>query len=170
MRKLCSLLLLAGACKKPAPPAPAQPQRFCDQDLSGVWLNASDRAFAYRFRDHGGVVRGEFQERDADGGLRNPEEPITFELHRGPDALAGVMRSTGPAPSGRTCPVEFGIKVTSCQPGALQAVVETSVPITDDCKRKPAEDGGELPPTLVEFRFERDALHPSDGGAGALAH
>jgi hypothetical protein len=169
MRKICLLLLLCAACKKPAPP-PAPPERFCDQDLSGVWLNASDRGFAYRLLDQGEVLRGEFQERDPDGGLRNPADPITLELHRTADALAGVMRSTGEAPSGRVCHVEFGIKITSCQPGALQAVVETAIPIADDCKRRTADDGGELPPTLVEFRFERDPQHPSDGGEGLLAH
>src|SRR5438093_10758903 len=100
MRGIALLLLLLG-CRKP----------YCDQDLSGVWLNASDRHFAYRFRDHGGVLRGEYLDRQEDGGLAKPAEPISFELHRTPDAIAGVMRSSGPSPSGRICPLEFGIKV-----------------------------------------------------------
>ena len=159
----CALLLLAG-CRKPAPAvaAPAAPARFCDRDLSGVWTNASDRHFAYRFRDHGGVLRGEYLIVQDDGGLQDPPEPILFELHRTDSALAGVMKATGPAPSGRVCPVEFGITVSSCEPGAMVAVVETEVPITDACTRKlRGEDGGEIPPALVEFRFER--LHPSGG-------
>jgi hypothetical protein len=145
-------LLLLAACKRPAP------ARFCDQDLSGVWLNSSDRHFAYRFQDQGGVLRGEFLERSDDGGLKNPGEPITFELHRTDTALSGVMRSTGPTQGGRTCPIEFGVQVTLCQPGAIQAVVETSVPIGEDCKRKAAEDGGELTPALSEYRFERASV------------
>jgi hypothetical protein len=143
-------LLLLTACKKPA--------RFCDQDLSGVWLNSSDRHFAYRFRDDGGVVRGEFLERSDDGGLANPADPILFELHRTENAVAGVMRATDRTGGGRTCPVEFGIKLTSCGPDAVQAVVETSLPIGEDCKRKTAEDGGELSPSLAEYRFERASV------------
>jgi hypothetical protein len=150
-RYLLALLLVA-ACKKPAP------ARFCDQDLSGVWLNASDRHFAYRFRDDGAVLQGEFLERSDDGGLENPGEPVTFDLHRTETGVSGVMRSTGPAEGGRPCPVEFKVQLTACQPGAIQAVVETSVPVGEDCKRKAAEDGGELPAALSEFRFERASV------------
>ena len=71
------------------------------------------------------------------------------------EALSGVMRSQGPTPSGKPCPIEFGIRVTSCPPGAIQAVVETSVPINEACQRQTAPDGGEASPTLAEFRFER---------------
>ena len=159
-RYALALSLLGAACKKPAP------ARFCDQDLSGVWLNASDRHFAYRFRDHGGILRGEF--RSEDGGLKNPDEPITFELHRTDAALAGVMRATDKLSGGRTCPVEFGIQVKTCQTGAIQAIVETSVPMGEDCKRKSAEDGGEVAPALAEFRLERDVAHPSGGGEGPV--
>ena len=158
-------LLLLAACRRPAPAAPATPAaaaRFCDQDLSGIWTNASDRHFAYRFRDHGDVLRGEYLIAQDDGGLSDPPEPILFELHRTSAALAGVMKAKGPAPSGRICPVEFGITVSSCEPGLMVAVVETEVPMTDGCTRKQrAEDGGEIAPALVEFRFER--LHPSGG-------
>ena len=163
-----ALILCLAACKRSAPPAPPAPAaRFCDQDLSGLWLNATDSHFAYRFRDHGGVLRGEYLVAGDDGGLESPPEPILFELHRTDAALAGVMKATGPAPSGRVCPVEFGIQVSSCQPDALVAVVETEVPMTDQCRRKRAEDGGEIAPALVEFRFERrfERLHPSGGGA-----
>ena len=141
--------------------------RFCDQDVSGVWVNASDRHFAYRFRDHGGVLRGEYLARNDDGGLAKPDEPILFELHRTEAALAGVMKSTGPAPGGRSCPVDFGIKVSACEPAAMIAVVETEVPITDDCRRARLADGGEVAPALVEFRFERiedEPDHPPVGG------
>jgi hypothetical protein len=162
--RCCALLLLA-SCRKPAPATPvpaASPARFCDQDLSGVWTNASDRHFAYRFRDHGGVLRGEYLIANDDGGLTDPPEPILFELHRTGSALAGVMKATGPAPSGRVCPVEFGITVSSCEPQSIAAVVETEVPMTDACTRKlRGDDGGEIAPALVEFRFER--LHPSGG-------
>ena len=144
--------MLLATCKKPAP------ARFCDQDLSGVWLNASDRHFAYRFRDDGGTMQGEFLERSDDGGLKTPEDPITFELHRTEAALSGVMRSSGPTQGGRVCPIAFRVQVTACQTGAIQAVVETSVPVGEDCKRKAAEDGGELPGALSEFRFERASV------------
>ena len=149
-RWLLAFLLLA-ACKR-------TPARFCDQDLSGVWLNSSNHRYAYRFRDQGEAVRGEFLERSEDGGLANPDEPILFELHRTPGALTGVMRSRGHTESGRDCPIEFGVQIKSCEGGAMQAVVETSAPIGEDCKRKTAEDGGELPPSLVEFRFERASV------------
>jgi hypothetical protein len=165
VRCLLPLALSLAACKRSPPPAP----RFCDEDLSGVWLNASDRHFAYRFRDQGDVVRGEYLERSDGGALKNPGDPITFEMHRTGSALSGVMRSTQVTESGRTCPADFSIKVVSCQPDAMQAVVEMAIPITEDCRRRAAEDGGELPPQLAEFRFERDP-HPSGGGEGPDAH
>src|SRR5437763_14489403 len=112
MQRLLAVLLLLTACKKrPAP-------RFCDQDLTGVWLNASDKHFAYRFRDHGDVVRGEFLQAEEDGGLTNPTDPITFALHRAPTALAGVMRS-----SENGCAIEFGVEVTSCSEKPMRAQV-----------------------------------------------
>src|SRR5690242_15477597 len=40
-----AVCLAAAGCKKAPPPQP----RFCDQDLSGLWLNSSDWHFAYRF-------------------------------------------------------------------------------------------------------------------------
>jgi hypothetical protein len=163
MPRLLLLLTLCASCKKPAPAA------TCDQDLSGLWLNSSDHHFAYRLRDHGGLVRGEFLERDDDGGLHPPDDPILFELHRSSDAVAGVMRATGQTPGGRTCPVEYGIRLSSCQAEAMQAVVETSVQVDENCKRLAAEDGGETQPQLAEFRFER-LSHPSDGGDGPVSH
>src|ERR1041384_5995485 len=165
-RLLLLLTLCAAACKKAPPPPPAA---FCEQDLSGVWLNSSDKHFAYRFRDHRDVIRGEFLEAEDDGGMHPPNDPILFELHRSRDNVAGVMKATGQTPSGRTCPVDYGIKLTSCQAEALQAQVETSASITEDCKRLVFEDGGEPPATIVEFRFERSA-HRSDGGESPVSH
>ena len=162
MQRLLAAVLLLAACKK-------SPPRFCDQDLTGVWLNASDKHFAYRFRDHGDVIRGEFLERQEDGGLTDPPDSVTFEMHRTSDTLAGVMRSTEATASGRVCPVEFGINLTSCNADHLQAQVEMDVPVTDDCKRKTTEDGGSIPPQLAEFRFER-AFHRSVGGDGPVSH
>jgi len=159
MQRLVLALLLSTACKKTAP------ARFCDQDLGGVWLNASDKHYAYRFRDHGDVVRGEFLQAEEDGGLANPDEPILFELHRTPTALAGVMRATQAG-----CAVEFGVDVTSCSETSFQAQVETEVPVGPDCKRKTAEDGGDLPPHRTEFVFVRDPRHPSGGGEAPLSH
>jgi len=52
---------------------------YCNQDLSGQWLNSSNDHFAYQFRDDGGVVTGDFRPRDEDGGLGKAEEPITFD-------------------------------------------------------------------------------------------
>ena len=144
--------LAVAACKR-APPA--QP-RFCDQDLSGVWLNSSDRSLAYTFHDDGGVVQGEFMQRAEDGGLTRPAEPITFELKRTDTAVAGVMRSTGTTAGGRNCPVEFETRISDCKPDALQAVVEVSAPVGEDCKRFSPEDGGAAPSDLREFRFERE--------------
>ena len=149
MRVLLLAALVVAACKK-------QPAPYCAQDLSGVWLNSSDRHFAYRFRDHGDVVRGEYLERTDAQELRNPSDPVLFELHRTEVALAGVMKMTLDLPSGRKCPFEFGIKMSSCQPEALQAVVEMAADVNEDCSRKPGE------PSLVEYRFERD--HALDGG------
>lgn len=148
MPRILLLFALCAACKR-------GPERFCDQDLSGLWLNSSDKHFAYRFRDQGGTLRGEFLERGDDGGLRAPEDPIVFELRRTPEAVAGVMRATGATPGGRSCPVEYGIRLTSCQPGALQAQVETAIDVGEDCKRQVLENGGLVPSRLAEFRFER---------------
>jgi hypothetical protein len=139
-------------------------------NLSGVWLNASDRHFAYRFRDHGDVIRGEFLEAQEDGGLTKPDDPVSFELHRTEAALAGVMRMTQKTQGGRDCPVEFGIDVTVCRSESLQATVEMDAPIGEDCKRKFAEDGGDLPTHRTEFVFVRDSKHPSDGGEDPVSH
>jgi hypothetical protein len=145
-----TLLLLLSACKRPPPP-------FCEQDLTGTWVNSSDKHFAYRLRDHGGVVRGEFMERDDDGGLTTPDEPMLFELHRGDAGISGVMRSRQQLPSGRLCPVEYGFDVTVCNAEAVQAQVEIAAHLNDECKRARLEDGGEIPPDLREFRIERSA-------------
>ena len=166
MLRIAPFLLLCAslACKKP------QPARFCDQDLTGLWFNSSDKHFAYRLQDdRTALVRGEFLERADDGGLKAPEEPISFELHRSQDKLAGVKRTKGPSPAGGVCPIEFDFHVSDCQPDAMQAVVEMSAPIGDDCKRKTTEDGGAIPPQLAEFRFER-AFHRSVGGDGPVSH
>ncbi len=143
--------LSLGACRR----APTAQPRFCDQDLSGLWLNSSDKSFAYTFRDDGGLIRGEFAVRAEDGGLTKPPEPITLELKRTDAAIAGVMRSKDKTAGGKSCPVEYEIKVSDCKPDVLQVVAEVSAPVGDDCKRLSAPDGGAIPPDLREFRLER---------------
>ncbi|HKB75974.1 MAG TPA: hypothetical protein VKC58_05225, partial [Myxococcales bacterium] len=74
----CAAVALAAGCKR------AQP-RYCDQDLSGVWVNASDPAYAYRLEDRGDSVRGRFFRREADGGEVAPEpgdDPMLIDLRR----------------------------------------------------------------------------------------
>jgi len=139
------------ACRK----APTAQPRFCDQGLSGLWVNSSDKSFAYTFRDDGGLIRGEFAVRAEDGGLTKPSEPITLELKRTGAAIAGVMRSKDTTAGGKRCPVEYEIKVSDCKPDMLQVVAEVSAPVSDDCKRLSAPDGGAFPPDLREFRLER---------------
>ena len=156
---VCAAVALSAGCKRTQP-------RYCDQDLSGVWLNSSDPTFAYRLTDHGDTVRGKFFRRDADGGEAAPpagDDPLLIELHRTASALAGTMKTMGVSPAGRRCPIEFGLQVSSCQPGALQVVAETSLAVRDDCSRQKAEDGGQLPPQLSEHRWER--LPSGDGGS-----
>jgi hypothetical protein len=150
---LCSAAALLVGCKRNQ----AEP-RYCSQDLSGVWVNSSDETFAYRLTDHREVVRGEFFRRQADGGAATPEpgdEPMLIELHRTASALAGTMRTKGEASGGRSCDLEFAIRVSSCQPDALQVVAETSYDVRQDCTRQKAEDGGDLPPQLTEYRWQR---------------
>jgi hypothetical protein len=150
--------VLAG-CKRNQPQA-----RYCNEDLSGIWVNSTDEAFAYRLNDHGDVVRGKFFRRGPDGGDAAPEageDPMLIELHRTATALAGTMRTKGEAPGGKRCDLEFGIRVSSCQRDALQVVAETSYDVREDCSRQRSEDGGDLPPVLTEYRWERLA---SDGG------
>jgi hypothetical protein len=152
MRPIAFALLFAAAACKTAPPAP----KFCDQDLSGVWVNASDTRFAYRLSDKGDTVNGQFFAREADGGEAPPEgEPIRFELKRGSDTLAGTMKGSGESPSGRVCPVDFKLNVTSCEATHLQIVAETRVNVRDDCSRARTEDGGIAKATLVEYRWQR---------------
>ena len=139
------------ACRK----APTAQPRFCGQGLSGLWVNSSDKSFAYTFRDDGDLIRGEFAVRAEDGGLTKPSEPITFEMKRTDAAIAGVMRSTDKTAGGKSCPVEYEIKVSDCKPDVLQVVAEVSAPVGDDCKRLSAPDGGAFPPDLREFRLER---------------
>ena len=147
MPRILVLLLLCAACKR----AP----EYCNEDLSGVWVNSSDAKLAYRLRDQGGVVRGEFMERKPDGGLSAPEEPLLFELHRTDTAVAGVMRTRDQLLSGRTCPVEYGARISDCKPDSMQLVVETSAAIDQDCKRTRLPDGGEVPAELREYRLDR---------------
>ncbi|TMB07071.1 MAG: hypothetical protein E6J64_06295 [Deltaproteobacteria bacterium] len=110
---VCAAVALSAGCKRTPPPQP----RYCDQDLSGVWVNASDPAYGYRLEDHGESVRGKF----------------------------------------------FTMRVSSCQPDALQVVGETSYGVRDDCSRQKEEDGGAIAPRLTEYRWERPA--GADGGA-----
>jgi len=157
-------LVVLWACKR-APEKPSEP-RYCDQDLSGVWLNSSDSSFAYRLTDHGDTVRGKFFRRGADGGEATPppgDDPLLIELHRTASALAGTMKTMGESESGRRCPIEFGLQVSSCQPGVLQVIAETSMAVREDCSRQKTGDGGELPPQLAEYRWER--LPSGDGGS-----
>ena len=91
-------LSVVPACKRNHVP------RYCDQDLSGIWVNSTDEAFAYRLNDHGNVVRGSFFRRERDGGEAAPEpgdDPMLIELHRTATALAGTMRTKGEAPADR---------------------------------------------------------------------
>jgi len=153
MRPLAlAVVLAAAACKKPVPAV-----RYCDQDLSGVWVNASDPHFAYRLEDKGETVSGKFFSRESDGGESSsqPGEAILIELRRGAETLDGVMKGSGQSRSGRTCPIDFKLQVTSCEAATLQAVAETRVSVGDDCSRARDEDGGLAPTTLVEYRWER---------------
>jgi hypothetical protein len=148
------LLSAAPACKRTRPPAP----RFCAQDLSGVWVNASDATFGYRLRDRGERVEGLFFHRAPDGGTVQPdptEEPIALDLHRSDTALAGAMHTFDRTPGGRRCPVEFGLSVTACNPGYLQVATEMATAIDESCKRPREADGGEAQPDLAEFVWER---------------
>ena len=76
----CVAVMLLAGCKRNQP----EP-RYCNQDLSGVWVNSTDEAFAYRLNDDGDLVRGKFFRREADGGEAAPEpgdDPMLIELHR----------------------------------------------------------------------------------------
>jgi hypothetical protein len=168
---LAGTVVGSGACRTrstpsagaPAPSAALAGPRFCPQDLSGVWVNASDTTYAYRLRDHGDQVDGLFFHRAPDGGVVPPEpteEPMTIELHRTASALAGAMHSYDRSAKGALCPVEFGLSVTSCKPASLQVVSEIAAPIQDDCTRQREPDGGESAPDLSEFIWER----PDAGG------
>ena len=139
-------LTFAGCKRTPA---------YCDQDLSGIWINSSDTHFAYQFRDDGGVVTGEFRPRAEDGGLGKAEEPITFDLKRSETALEGVMRSTGKTAGGKTCPVEFETRVSDCMAKSMQVTVEISTTVGEDCKRFHFPDGGTPPPAWREYLFQR---------------
>jgi hypothetical protein len=156
---LSVVLPLFAGCKRNQPEA-----RYCNEDLSGVWVNSTDEAFAYRLNDHGDVVRGKFFRREPDGGEAAPEpgdDPMLIELHRTATSLAGTMRTKGDAPGGRRCDLEFGLRVSSCLRDALQVVAEASYDVREDCTRQKAEDGGDLPPALTEYRWERVG---ADGG------
>jgi hypothetical protein len=158
VRTALAALLLVAACKREAPPTPQKAAAYCDQNLTGVWVNSTDPSFAYRLDDRGSVVDGKFFRRDADGGAAAGapgDEPMTIELHRTADALSGAMKTTGEAPSGRKCPVEFALRVSSCQPQALQVVAEMQMGVRDDCSRAKEADGGEPKPELVEFRWDK---------------
>jgi len=142
-----ALCLSALACKKTPP--------YCDQDLSGLWVNATDPHYAYRFQEDGGVIRGEYLVRADDGGLSNPPEPVTFELRRTHDSIGGVMHGSGKSVSGRDCPAEFDTKITDCKPQALQVLSEVTIDIDENCKRIVPADGGSAPRYLREYVLQR---------------
>jgi hypothetical protein len=149
----CLAAVSIAACKRP-PPA-----RYCAQDLSGVWVNATDRAYAYRLTDHGDAVSGQYFHRDSDGGEVPPkpgDDPMLIDLHRTSAALAGTMKTKGASPGGKPCDLAFALRVSSCQPDALQVVAETSVQLRDDCSRQKEEDGGVVQAQLTEYRWERE--------------
>jgi hypothetical protein len=150
----CAAVALSAGCKR-APP------RYCEQDLSGVWVNSSDATYAYRLEDHGDSVRGKFFHREADGGEAAPEpgdDPMVIDMRRTDKALAGTMKTKGEAPgSSRRCDLEFAVRVSSCHPDALQVVSEASYEVREDCTRQKQEDGGDIPPRLAEYRWERPA-------------
>jgi hypothetical protein len=150
-RLALAALVAVAACKKPLPAT-----RFCSQDLSGVWVNASDTHYAYRLDDKGETVKGKFFAREPDGGesTSQPGEAILIELRRGTETLEGVMKASGQSPTGRTCPIDFKLQVTSCEAATMQVVAETRVSVRDDCSRARSEDGG-LATALVEYRWER---------------
>ena len=134
--------------------------RYCDQNLSGVWVNSNDPSYAYRLEDKGDSVRGKFFRRAPDGGEApaDPDDtPMLIELRRSEGALSGAMKTKGQTPGGRICDFEFALRVSSCQPQALQVVGETSYDVREDCTRQGQEDGGETSPRLVEYRWERAA-------------
>ena len=130
-----------------------------EQRLAGA-LRHKDLAWSMplipaRYRDDGRVIRGEFVVRAEDGGVTKPSEPIILEMKRSDTAIAGVMRSKDTTAGGKSCPVEYEVKVSDCKPDVLQVVAEVSAPVGDDCKRLSAPDGGAVPPDLREFRLER---------------
>ncbi len=155
-RPLSRLCIVAACLALAACKGSARSQRFCDQDLSGLWVNSSDKHYAYSLRDDGGVVEGEFMERSEDGGLTRPAERNAFELKRSADSVAGVMKTTGTTAGGKNCPVEFATKISDCKPDAVQVVTEMSAPVGEDCRRISAPDGGGHEPDLREFRLERE--------------
>src|SRR5207244_12209388 len=134
------------------------PPRYCDQDLSGVWVNASDPAYAYRLEDRGESVRGKFFRREADGGEAAPEpgdDPMLIDLHRTDKALAGTMKTKGEAPGGRRCDLEFTMRVSSCQPDALQVVGEPLYGARGDRGRATGGGGGRTARGRPEHAGER---------------
>lgn len=179
----CALAALGAAgCKRDQPPPPAsrpsstptaeapagpvpRASLACPQDLGGVWVNASDRSFAYAVQDEGELLRGNFFHRAADGGalpLPEGEEPMALELHRTRTFLAGVLRTVTLTPKGRRCPAEFGLEVSSCTAGAdggpvssLQVQTELSMELDDDCHRRRDPDGGLPTPDLAEYVLVR---------------
>jgi len=143
-RPLAILLCLAAVACKKGP-------RYCDQDIGGIWINATDPHYAYRFQEDGGVVRGEYLVRSDDGGLSAPPEAVTFDLKRTHESVGGWMHGKDTTAGGKECPVDFDTKITDCKPGSLQVLSEIHVAAGEDCKRLTLPDGGEMPRYLREY-------------------
>ncbi len=140
------------ACKR----AQAGP---CAFDLGGVWINASDERYGYRLEDQGSQVTGEFFLRQPSGAAtpRAPgEAAVTLALRRDGSALAGTMRSTALTAAGKSCEVEFTVKVGTCTPEQLQVTSEMTAPLDEQCRRiQNLPDGGPVARDLAEFLWVR---------------
>jgi hypothetical protein len=154
--RFLTLLALAAALGPACKRAPAAP---CPFDLGGVWVNASDERYGYRLQDSGAQVTGEFFLREPSGAAiprAAGEAPITFSLRRDGSALAGTMRGSAATRSGKSCELDFTVRITTCAPAQLQVVSEATAQLGEDCQRlRGLPDGGQIRPDLAEFVWIR---------------
>jgi hypothetical protein len=149
----------ASACKK-------QGTLFCDQDLTGRWVKASNEQTAFRLSDRNGVVIGElFQTGDpaaapaSVGMLPAPapgQAPWLLRLQRTRETIAGTIHAIVRTPSGKRCPAEFALEVLECRRDQLSMHAQIGVQVSDDCTpRSVGNDGAPLPQHVTEFTLLR---------------
>lgn len=149
------LMLMLGACPRPAAPPPAPPPAAkpepdpCAADLSGTWVHTTDPSWVYEGTDDGGTLELTVL-RSFDAGLADAGV-ATIQLRRDAGLFAGEVRGLGGLPSGSTCAMTFPVRVTQCSDAGLTLLTAADGVIGEGCTT-PARPRN---PAMLEHKLTR---------------